>query len=127
MFVVTSIYAALSALLVLVLAMRVVLGRRSRQVGIGDGGDPRLARAIRVHANALENLPIALLLLALYEAGGAGAGAVHAYGATLLVARLLHAFGLSRSAGTSFGRQFGTALTWLVLIGLAVQLLIAAF
>lgn len=108
------------------LAVQVILLRRSKRIGLGDGGDTRLACAIRAHANALENLPLALLLLVLFEMSGASALAIHAYGATLLLARLWHCMGLSRSAGTSAGRLYGTAVTWLVLIGLSVQLLLKA-
>jgi hypothetical protein len=121
-----SIYVALSALLVLALAAQVILLRRSKRIGLGDGGDTRLACAIRAHANALENLPLVLLLLVLFELGGAGSTAIHAYGATLLFARLWHCVGLSGSAGTSAGRFYGTVLTWLVLLGLSTQLLIKA-
>lgn len=123
---IASIYVALSALLVLGLAVQVVILRRSKRIGLGDGGDTRLACAIRAHANALENLPLALLLLVLLELGGGSAMAIHGYGATLLVARLWHCVGLSGSAGTSAGRLYGTALTWLVLVGLSTQLLLKA-
>ncbi|PKM01735.1 MAG: glutathione S-transferase, partial [Gammaproteobacteria bacterium HGW-Gammaproteobacteria-6] len=34
-----SIYVALSALLVLALAAQVILLRRSKRIGLGDGGD----------------------------------------------------------------------------------------
>jgi len=124
--VIAPIYLALSTLLVLALALRVVALRRRRKIGMGDGGDTAMACAIRAHANALENLPLALLLLVLFEMGGARAFAVHAYGATLLLARLWHCVGLSASPGASSGRVYGTGLTWLVLIGLSVQLLLNA-
>lgn len=124
--VIAPIYVALSALLVLALAFRVISLRRSRKIGLGDGGDTAMACAIRAHANALENLPLALLLLVLFEMGGASALAVHAYGGTLLVARVWHCVGLSGSPGISAGRLYGTVLTWLVLVGLSVQLLLRA-
>lgn len=124
--VIAPIYVALSALLVLALAFRVISLRRGRKIGLGDGGDTAMACAIRAHANALENLPMALLLLVLFEMGGASAWAVHAYGGTLLVARAWHCVGLSGSPGISAGRLYGTLLTWLVLVGLSVQLLISA-
>lgn len=49
--------------------------------------------------------------------------AVHLAGATLIVGRLLHAWGLSHTSGTSFGRFTGTVLTWLVLLVGALGLL----
>ncbi|MCB1559736.1 MAG: MAPEG family protein [Xanthomonadales bacterium] len=119
-----AIYCALSVLLVLVLAMRVVTVRRSEQIGIGDDGNRRLARRIRVHANALENLPLALLLLVLLEMSGVASAWIHGLGATLLAARVWHASGLSARSGYSLGRFWGTLVTWLLMLGMAGGLLL---
>ncbi|GMU43154.1 MAG: MAPEG family protein [Xanthomonadales bacterium] len=123
-FAITSIYAALCALLLLWLAWRVVELRRREKIGIGNGGNHALERRVRIHANAVEYVPIALILLALVEAGGAPAWSVHAAGATLLVARLLHAWGLNGSAGHSIGRFWGVLLSWLAIAGLSLYLLL---
>jgi uncharacterized membrane protein YecN with MAPEG domain len=120
---ITGIYAALAALLVLVLAVRVVLGRKARNVGIGDGGDPDLTRRIRAHANALENLPLALLLLLLLELNQTQPAWLHAAGIALIAARIAHAIGLSRTSGYSLGRFIGIVLTWLVMLVMALLLL----
>lgn len=110
-------YAGLLALVLLALSYNVVRLRRLHQVGIGTGEVPALARAIRAHANFCEYVPLALiLLLALALAGAAPAWALHGLGAALLVGRVLHASGLSRSAGASAARVWGTVLTWLVLL-----------
>lgn len=121
---IAGFYAGLATLLVLVLAIRVMWLRNTRQVGIGTGDVPELARAIRAHANAVENLPLALLLLALLAFEQTPTLWLHAFGITLLVARVLHAFGLSRYAGVSFGRVTGMGLTVLVLLAMAVLLLL---
>ncbi|HEY6544157.1 MAG TPA: MAPEG family protein [Dokdonella sp.] len=120
---VTGIYAALAALLVLLLAARVSLARRRSGVGIGAGGDHELGRRIRAHGNAVESLPIALLLLLLLDLGQTPPLWLHVFGVVLLVGRVLHAIGLSRSAGVSFGRMVGTVLTWGVILTMAVLLL----
>lgn len=124
---ITAIYAALAALLVLVLAARVVIARNARKVGFGDGGDRDLARRIRAHANALENLPLALLLLLLLELNQTQPVLLHGLGIVLIVARIAHAIGLSRSSGHSVGRFGGTGLTWLVMLAMALLLLWQAF
>lgn len=124
---ITSIYAALSTLLVIVLALRVVQLRQRHKVGLGDAGERALQQCIRVHANALENLPLGLLLLLLLELGGTSVPVLHAVGGTLFAARLLHAWGFSRHSGTSFGRFVGTLVTWLVMLAMAVLLLLRAF
>jgi uncharacterized membrane protein YecN with MAPEG domain len=123
-FAITSLYAALSGLLILVLAWRVVEVRGSAKVGLGDGGNETLQRRIRVHANAVETIPIALILLALAEAGGTPAWGLHLAGAALVVSRVLHAQGLSSSPHRSFGRFWGTLVSWLVILGLSVWLLV---
>ena len=64
---ITGIYAALGTLLVLILALRVSAIRHGKRVEFGDGGDQGVLRRIRAHANAIENLPLALLLLLLLE------------------------------------------------------------
>lgn len=124
LFPVSSAYAAICGLLLLVLSARVVQLRRRERIGIGDGNHADLARRIRVHANAVETIPIVLILLALSEAGGAPVVALHVAGAGFVLARVLHAIGFSRSAGYSFGRFWGTLLTWLAILGLALYLLL---
>jgi uncharacterized membrane protein YecN with MAPEG domain len=123
---VTSLYAALATLLLIGLAARIPRLRRRHQVGIGDGDRPDLALAVRVHANAAENIPVALLLLALLELQGGAPAGLHAAGGTLLLGRILHARGLGRSRGVSHGRFWGMALTWLALLGMALWLLAIA-
>lgn len=121
--VITSIYAALATFLVITLALLVVDQRRRSKVGLGDGGDRVLQQRVRVHANALENLPLALLLLLLLELDGTAAPLLHGFGGVLLVARALHAWGFSRRSGTSFGRFAGTLATWLAMLAMAALLL----
>ena len=120
---ITSIYAALLALLVLLLAFRVVMLRRQLKVGIGTNGEKVLARAIRVHANAMEYIPMCLLLMAFAEIQQAPAWIMHSTGVALLLGRILHALGLSQSVGKSFGRFWGILLTWLVMLVLSGYLL----
>jgi hypothetical protein len=118
----TGLYAALCALLVFALSLRIALLRKRLRIGIGDGGDAGLARAIRAQANAIEYVPLLLVMLLIAENNGAGVAFVHACGVGLLLARLLHAVGLSGSAGVSFGRFWGILLTWAILLVLGGQL-----
>jgi hypothetical protein len=41
---------------------------------------------------------------------------MHLLGTMLLAGRLLHAFGMTRRASVNFGRFWGTALTWLMIL-----------
>jgi hypothetical protein len=116
---IAAFYAGLSGLLLIVFALRVSLRRRQLKVGLGDGGDESLRRAIRVHANAVEwALPI-LLLLALAELNRASPTLLHICGIALVAGRVIHALGLSR-AGRSSGRFVGIVLNSIALIVLAV-------
>jgi uncharacterized membrane protein YecN with MAPEG domain len=120
---ITGLYAALGALLVFALALRVMRLRHTRRVGIGTGGDESLARAIRAHANAVEYLPIALLLLLILELDQTRAWLLHLFGIALIVGRVLHAIGLSTRSGYSFGRFTGIGLTMLTIVVMALLLL----
>ena len=116
---ITSVYLALSALWVLALLLRVVALRWRLRVGEGDGGHRDLAKAIRVHGNAIETLPLALLLMFAYELGGGSATLLHAAGVLLIAGRLAHAQGLSKTFGASAGRIAGTATVITVMAVLA--------
>lgn len=117
---VALLFAGLHALLLLLLSARVSRWRYRAEAAFGDAGNKDLARAIRVQANFIEYVPIALVLLALLELAGLPARWLWGLGALLLLARVLHAWGLSLSAGRSFGRYWGTALTWMVLMAMAI-------
>ena len=120
---VSGIYIALAALIVLVVSIRVVVRRLALRVGIGDGDDRELRKRIRVQANAIEYLPIALLLLVALEWNQTRPDILHVCGITLIVARVAHASGLSLSSGASPGRLAGITLTFLVMLAMALLLL----
>ena len=114
---ITLFYAGLSGLLLLALSFQVVALRRRFQVGLGTGDRPELERVIRVHANFCEHVPLALVILLALELSNVFPGIVlHALGLALVLGRLLHAWGLSQTAGVSKGRFIGTLLTWLMLL-----------
>lgn len=122
---ITSTYAALSALLMLFLAYRVVTFRRAQKVGIGDKGDLPFTVAIRAHANMVEYAPITLLLLLLAELGGAPALFVHGCGGAFLLSRVAHAWGYTQAlGGYSPFRFWGILINWVVLAVLSVYLLL---
>lgn len=119
---ITGLYAALSALLVVVLSIRVVMRRVSARISLGDGDDKELKKRIRAQANAIEYLPLALLLLLLLELNQTQPLLVHGCGIVLVGARVVHGFGLSRTGGVSPERLAGTSLTWLVMLAMAALL-----
>ena len=117
------LYAALLGLLLVALSAQVSLARRRFRVRLGEGTEEGMLQAVRVQANFAEYVPFAVLLLVLAEITGLPAPAVHAAGILLVASRLAHALGLSRRPGRSFGRFYGTAGTWLVILALSLWLL----
>lgn len=120
---ITGLYAAILALIVVILAVRVTLRRRAVKVGIGNGGDAVLAQRIRVHANAVEYVPLALILLLMLELDQTQPLLIHVFGCLLIAGRLIHAYGLSMSAGVSPGRAVGMVLTWATIAVMALLLI----
>lgn len=120
---ITGLYAALCALIALVLAARISMYRNKAQVGLGSGGDMVLQQRIRAFGNFVEYVPLALLLLLVLELDHTQIWLLHVFGIVLVVSRVGHGVGLSSSAGKSYGRMFGTLGTWLVLLVMALLLL----
>ncbi len=111
-----ALYAALNGLILAVLSAMVMRARLKHQVLIGDGGVEALVLAQRAHGNAVEYIPITLILMGALAAMDGSAILLHAIGAALTVGRLLHGFALSRSAGATKGREIGIVLTFLALL-----------
>lgn len=123
---IVSVYAALLALLFIALSINVIRVRRATQTALGDAGDARLLRAMRVHANFAEYVPLALLLL--YAAAGLGAAAIwlHLLSTLLLAGRLSHAWGVARTPENLTFRVVGMVATFFVLAATALTLLVLA-
>jgi len=117
---IAALYAGIVGLLLLVLAARVSSLRRTLKIGIGDGGDRVLLRAIRAHGNSVEWALPAIVLLLVAELTRAPVVLLHLCGLGIVVGRVLHAVGLSRAPGYSFGRFTGSALSWTALAVLSV-------
>ena len=111
--VITPLYAALAAVILIVLALRVIGARRGRGIAIGDGADDGMARRIRAHGNFAEYTPLALVLILLLELGGAPDWQLHLLGAALILGRIVHAWSLTAHSGN--GRLVGMTLTFFVL------------
>ena len=117
---ITLLYAGLCTILVVFLAVRVAQWRVRHKIGLGDGGDRQLLMRVRAHANAVENMPLVLLLLGGMELNGYNSGLIHGFGSVLVVSRIGHAWGLSHSSGTSKGRFLGSLFTWLLMLAMAM-------
>ncbi len=124
--IVTPIYAALIALVFVFLSVRTLRLRHRFSVGIGTGGEPMLARAARAHANFAEYVPIALLLIYFLEISIGTTIWIHLFAASLLIGRLVHAYGISQVEENYKFRIVGMAVTFTVIIAAAFVLLALA-
>ena len=115
---ITAFYAALLTLLFIVLSVLVIRARGNAGTALGDGNDARLQRRIRVHANFAEYVPLALLLMALAESMTASRYLLHLFGVVLVVARIVHAYGVSQENENLTFRVLGIGLT-LTMLGAA--------
>ncbi len=120
---VTPVYAALFALLLVILSFRVLLMRRKLGVGVGNGDNIKLERAIGAHANFTEYVPIALLLLFFLESGGATVITLNVLCAILLLGRIIHAYGVSQVDENYRFRVLGMVMTLGVIISSSLRLL----
>jgi hypothetical protein len=75
-----------------------------------------LQRTIRAHGNFIEYVPLGLLFLVALEFMQALTGFLWLLGATLLVSRIFHAWGVIETYGPSPKRAIGFFGTWLVYI-----------
>lgn len=115
---VTALYAALLALVAFGLGFHVGRVRGAKGVSLGDGGDKALLEAMRRQMHFVENVPLILVLMALVELNGAPKAWLHALGVLLLVARIVHPFGLSADKLMLPARVVGMAGTMLTLVAL---------
>ena len=111
-----ALWSGLLVLLILILSVLVVRQRRKHRIMIGDGGVVEVQQAVRAFGNAAEYAPVAIGALAVLALVGAKPIVVHALGLLFLVGRLVHAWGISRNLGTTWGRAGGTMLTWVAFL-----------
>jgi len=111
---VTLIYAGLLGLLLVILSFN-VMQNWVRMTGEGRASDRAMRRAERLLSSFVEYVPLGLILLTLIELKGAPAVILHALGASLVVARVLHAYGSNDMPGAGLLRFVGAQLTFLML------------
>ncbi len=124
---VTPIYAAILGLGFVALSFLTLRLRRKNKIALGDGGNRQLLRAIRVHSNFAEYVPLALLLLYMAETNGAPLYLMHFMGIFLLIGRVSHAWGVSQENENFKFRVYGMIGTFNALIVSSLYILATAF
>lgn len=109
---ITPSYAAILGILFILLSAKALLRRRTCQVAVGNGDDVQLLRAVRVHGNFAEYVPITLFMIYLLETLGGAGMLIHGLCLLLIVGRISHAYGVSQENENFRFRVFGMALTF---------------
>lgn len=124
---ITILYTALLAILFVVLSVRTIRLRRSLKIGVGDAGNYKMLRAIRVHSNFSEYVPLAVLLIFFVESKSNHPIFIHCLGLVLLVGRISHAYGVSQYKEKFIFRIFGMVMTFTVILTCSGYLLVSYF
>lgn len=118
-----GLYAALNAFILLWLTGATALVRRKHMVLIGDGEVDHLRRTMRGHANAIENIPVMLVLLGFSAALDAPAAAIHVLGGAFTFGRVVHAWHFTHERAAQWQRATGFGLSILTLAAAALGVL----
>ena len=107
--------ASVLAVMGTVLAARAAMLRVKSGILFGDGGNQDLITRMRAHANFVEYVPLLLIMMALLEVSGANRAFLAVTAVALVLARVLHAIGMTVSK-PNFYRATGTAGTTLLVL-----------
>ncbi|MEQ8861693.1 MAG: MAPEG family protein [Pseudomonadales bacterium] len=122
----TILYAGVLGIMAIGLGATAGIFRARQGISIGDGGNPELLMRMRRHANFVENVPLALILIGLLEMQGVSGMAIHALGAALVVGRMLHWAGFGENVRNPL-RGLGAGLTSLTILVASVWGIVTFF
>jgi prostaglandin-E synthase 1 len=91
----------------------------------GAADHPDVARVIRTHRNAVENIPMFFAIGLIYALSGASATGAKAYFITFTAARVLHS--VMQLKGLQPWRSIFYGIASLCIVGMIVQIAITAF
>jgi uncharacterized membrane protein YecN with MAPEG domain len=120
MLLITSLIAVVLTMIFIKLSFAVIKLRRQNKVGLGNGGNDDLERAIRAQGNFAEYVPLGIILIACLELNGAPWALVAPPGITLIIGRLIHAKGINTPPPDFSKRVLGMQFTFGTLITLIV-------
>ncbi|MGE0754771.1 MAG: MAPEG family protein [Alphaproteobacteria bacterium] len=124
---VTAFFAGLLGIMLFLLSVNVIADRYRFRISLGAGDNEMTQRKIRAQGNFIEYVPMALILMALCEYGGASKAMLHGLGYMLFLGRLFHAYGLlvgeTVAKSRILFRQIGMVATFTVLVMLSVMAL----
>jgi hypothetical protein len=119
----TGLIAAPLAIWMAALGMAISRRRFRGRIGPGMTGDESFTRLQRAHGNAIEHIPLVLVLLLLLELSGASPTLIYTLGGIFVAARIAHPIGLMTRSKHPL-HIGGAAATYLLEFGLGVLLLV---
>lgn len=120
-----ALFVGLNGALLLVLAFNVSLMRLKNKISLGDGDNPQLMKAIRVHANGTEQVPMFGLIILALTFMLASQTILSILVLTFTFSRLAHAYGMLFKVHIL--RRAGAGITYLLQAVGVVILLISIF
>lgn len=123
MYLVTPLFAAILAVMFVLLCLNVVRIRLREQVSLGDGGNKQLNVAVRIQANFVEYVPFTLFLMWMLESIDLSPERVFWIGVGLLLSRIFHVIGMAFPKKFMILRQIGVLISFALLVCLSVALL----
>ncbi len=112
---ITILFAGILGLMAIGISATAGILRAKEGISIGDGGNPELLLRMRRHANFVENVPLALILIGLLEMQGISTTAIYALGCALVLGRILHFVGFGEDVRNAV-RGIGAGLTALTIV-----------
>jgi len=122
---IVPLYAAVLSFIFVFLSIRTIRLRRSLKIGIGHAHSEQMLRAMRVHSNFAEYVPLSLILLFFLESQNTHFIVVHGLCALLVVGRCLHAYGVSQENEKLVFRVTGMAMTFTTILSCASYILVS--
>lgn len=108
---VSALYAGFLCLLSVFFANRVLYARLNAK----DLREGQEDTNMRVQINFAENVPLAIAMLFLLEFGGMLGIWIHCFGGSLVVFRVLHAWGMYTNPGATYPRLIGAQGTFVLM------------
>jgi uncharacterized membrane protein YecN with MAPEG domain len=93
------------------------------QIALGDGKDKQLKRAIRVHGNYAEYVPLTLIMIYFVEIQSQNLSLVHGLCIAFILARLSHIYGVSQIKENIMFRMFSLFITGCVISISAISII----
>jgi len=115
---ISALYASILALWVIKLTIDVIKQRRKHKISFGDGNIDELKIARDAHENAIDTIPMFLILLFCFEYNSQMVWLVHILGIVFVIGRILHSKGM---LGQTFKpRVLGMQITLCTTIALSI-------